>query len=346
MAAIGSARPSYHYQIVTLTSDFAPFLCKIAQVSAPLNWNDVRFFLAVARSRTISLAGRRTGTDHATVARRITALEAALGRQLFERNPRGYNLTQHGEALLGMANAMEAEAVRMGESAAGQQQGLSGAVRISTPEGFGNFFLASRIGALAAAHPRLAIEMITIQQIVALSRRQADVAVTMQPPPPGSFVHEHLTDYRLFVYGSQAYLASAPRIRSRDDLSGHPFIGYVDDLIFTRALNYLSEIRPHLRARLQNSSLQAQLSATASGFGLCVLPAYVACTVPDLVAVLPEEIFLQRSYWMMADTEMAESAPVRLTQRFIRSVLAEAGDFFTRSPLGSVASGAGRGTIG
>src|SRR3546814_8489076 len=105
----------------------------------------------------------------------------------------------------------------------------------------------------------------------------------MTLPPGGNFLHEHLTDYRLFVYGSRTYLASAPPIRSRDDLGDHPFIGYVDDLIFTRALNYLSEIRPHLRARLQNSSLHAQLSATVAGFGLCVLPAYVARTAPELV---------------------------------------------------------------
>jgi DNA-binding transcriptional LysR family regulator len=298
----------------------------------PFNWNDLRFFLAVARSRTISLAGRRTGTDHATVGRRISVLEAALGLQLFERNPRGYNLTQHGEALLGMATAMEAEAVRIEETVAGQQQGLAGAVRISTPEGFGNFFLASRIGALAAAYPRLVVEMITIQQIVALSRREVDVAVTMTLPTGGNFIHEHLTDYCLFVYGARSYLASAPPIRSRDDLGDHPFIGYVDDLIFTRALNYLPEIRPHLRARLQNSSLHAQLSATISGFGLCVLPAYVACTAPELVAVLPEDVSLQRSYWMVADTDMAETAQVRLTQRFLRGLLADARDFF-KGPL-------------
>ena len=298
----------------------------------PFDWNDLRFFLAAARSRTISLAGKRTGADHATVGRRIAALEAALGVQLFERNPRGYNLTQHGEALLGMAQIIEAEAVRIEETAAGQQQGLAGAVRISTPEGFGNFFLASRIGELAAAHPRLAVEMITIQQIVALSRREADVTVTMSLPSSGNFVHEHLTDYRLYVYASRAYLAAAAPIRSRDDLGGHPFIGYVDDLIFTRALNYLPEILPNLRARLQNSSLHAQMSAAVAGFGLCVLPAYVASTAPDLITVLPHEVSLCRSYWMVADAEMAETALVRLTQRFIRGVLSEAGDFFTRSP--------------
>ena len=300
----------------------------------PFNWNDLRYFLAVARSRTISLAGRRTGSDHATVSRRISALESALGLKLFERNPRGYNLTPHGEELLGIASAIEVEVVRIEETAAGRQQGLAGAVRISTPEGFGNFFLASRIGALAAAHPKLSVEMLTIQQIVALSRREADVAITMTLPPSGNCAHELLTDYRLFVYGSKSYLATAPPICSRDDMANHPFIGYVDDLIFTRALNYLPEVRPNLRARLQNSSIQAQLSATISGFGLCVLPDYVARTARELVPVLPDQIMLTRSYWMVTDADMAETMPIRLTQRFLRGLLAEAGDFFTRSPTG------------
>ena len=295
------------------------------------NWNDLRYFVAVARSGTISLAGRRTGTDHATVSRRIGALESALGLKLFERNPRGYNLTPHGESLLAVAT--EIEAVQIEEAAAGQQQGLTGAVRISTPEGFGNYFLASRIGALAIAHPRLSVEMITIQQIVALSRREADIAITMTLPPTSNFVYELLTEYRLFIYGSREYLASAPPILSRDDLSGHPFIGYVDDLIFTRALNYLSEIRPHLRARIQNSSLQAQLSAAVAGYGLCVLPEYVARTAPELVSVLSDEIALTRSYWMVVDAEMSETALIRLTQRFLRGLMQEAGDFFSRSPI-------------
>src|SRR3546814_19990937 len=112
----------------------------------PFNWNDLRFLLAVARSRTISLAGRRTGTDHATVSRRIWALEAALGLQLFERNQRGYNLTQHGEELLGMATALEADAVRNQDTAAGKQHGRGGAVRISKHDVCGDVVLESMFG--------------------------------------------------------------------------------------------------------------------------------------------------------------------------------------------------------
>ncbi|MEH2482285.1 DNA-binding transcriptional LysR family regulator [Nitrobacteraceae bacterium AZCC 2146] len=297
-------------------------------MAKPFDWNDLRFFLAVARSGTISLAGRRSGTDHATVGRRVTALEAALGVPLFQRNPRGYNLTRHGERLLATAEAMEKEAERYEEALSGQAQGVSGTVRISTLEGFGNFFLASRIGNFAAAHPRLSIELITIQQILALSRREADIAVTLVPPTTGRFVHERLTDYRLFVYGSRAYLDGNSPIRTRGDLSSHRFAGYIDDLIFTRGLDYLSEVAPGLKARLQNSSLHAQMEAAISGFGLCVLPAFIADARAELVRVLPDDVALSRSYWMVVHEDVAETAQVRLARRFIRQEAIDARPLF------------------
>src|SRR5580698_2341176 len=109
------------------------------------DWDDLQFFLAVARAGTVSLAGRRLGVDHATVGRRIVALEEALGVKLFERTPRGYGLTRHGERLMANAEAIETEAVRAEQALAGSSQRLTGSLRISTLEGFGNFFLASRI---------------------------------------------------------------------------------------------------------------------------------------------------------------------------------------------------------
>ena len=298
-------------------------------MSKPFDWNDLRFFLAVARSGTISLAGKRTGTDHATVGRRITALEASLGVQLFERNPRGYNLTRHGERMLATATAMEAQAVSLEEDLAGQQGGgLTGTVRISTLEGFGNFFLAARIGSFVRANPRLTVELITIQQIVALSRRQADIAITLETRPMGQFIHERLTDYRLFVYGTQAYLDSHPPIRAVTDLPAHRFAGYIDELIFTRGLDYLAELAPGLRARLQNSSLHAQMEAALSGYGLCVLPAYIATAEPRLTMVLPEQASLTRTYWMVIHADVATTAQVRLAASFLRQEVAAASSLF------------------
>jgi DNA-binding transcriptional LysR family regulator len=196
--------------------------------------------------------------------------------------------------------------------------GVGGIVRISTLEGFGNFFLAGRLPKFAEQYPNLTIELLTLQQIVALSRREADIAISLQPPETGSFYREKLTDYSLFVYGARAYLAGRPPIASRADLRDHVFCGYIDDLVFLRGLDYLDEIGKGIRAKLQSSSLHVQIEAAIAGYGLCVLPAYIAARYPELAPVLPEALHLQRSYWLVAGADVAPSPRVQAIRRFIR----------------------------
>ena len=217
-------------------------------MSKGFDWDDLQFFLAVARTGTVSQASHRMGVDHATVMRRLDNLEKTLGAKLFERNPRGYNLTKRGERLLVSARLVEAE-MQKAERDAAADLAISGVVRISSLEGFANFFLAAKLPRFAAAHPNVSIEMVAIQQIVALSRREADIAITLQAPETGGFVVERLTDYVLFVYGLKSYLADAPPIRSRDDLQNHPFTGYIDDLIFVRGNFRAPACMPRWRRR-------------------------------------------------------------------------------------------------
>ncbi|MGE4480237.1 LysR family transcriptional regulator [Acidocella sp.] len=298
------------------------------------DWNDLRYFLAVARVGTISQAGRATSSDHATVARRITALEAALQAQLFIRNARGYTLTREGERLLETAAHMEREAGKLEERLNGRNQGASGIVKISALEGIGNFFLAARLSRFAAEHRRLSVELLTIQQIVAMSRRDTDIIITLAPPNSRKFVQEKLTDYRLFIYGTRDYLASKPPIASAQDLKNHDFTGYIDELVFTRGLDYLSELEDSLRARLQCSSLHAQMEAACAGYGLCVLPAFIARTRPELIAVLPRSLSLLRTYWTVVHADIAASTNVRLALGFIRQeVLASASLFLGDTAL-------------
>lgn len=292
------------------------------------DWNDLRYFLAVARAGTISQAGRMTAADHATVARRITALEAALQTQLFIRNARGYSLTRKGERLLETAGRIEAEAGRLEERLGGRNQGASGVVKISALEGIGNFFLASRLSAFAAKHKRLSIELLTIQQIVAMSRRETDILITLTPPGSRKFLQERLTDYRLFIYGSRDYLNAKPPITSPQDLKKHDFIGYIDELVFTRGLDYLHEIEAGLDARLQCSSVQAQMEAACAGFGLSVLPPFIASQKPELVPVLPHSLSLLRTYWTVVHTDIASTTNVRLALSFIRKEVAAAAPAF------------------
>jgi DNA-binding transcriptional LysR family regulator len=201
--------------------------------------------------------------------------------------------------------------------------GVGGVVRISTLEGFGNFFLARRLPKFAQQYPNLVIELLTLQQIVALSRREADIAISLQPPDTdtdaGRFFREKLTDYALFVYGSRDYLDAHRPITSQEDLRDHVFCGYIDDLVFVRGLDYLNEVAKGLRARLQSSSLHPQTEAACAGYGLCVLPAYIASRYPELVPVLPEKIALKRSYWLVAHVDVAPSPRVQAITSFIRA---------------------------
>lgn len=292
------------------------------------DWDNLRVLLAVARGGTVSEAARRLRADHATVIRRIDGLEEALGAKLVERNPRGYRLTQKGETLLASAQRIEEEAMRAEQELAGTESRLSGLVRISSLEGFGNFFLASRLPRFSMRSPGVSIELVTIQQILALSRREADLAITLDPPEGARFVREKLTDYRLFIYGARNYLAAAAPIRTTADLGAHPFVSYIDDLVFMRGLDYLDEVRRGLRSRLQSSSLHAQMEMACAGYGLCVLPAFLAQRRPELVPVLPGEVSLTRSYWLVSDADGAGSPQLRAVRAFIREEVEAAKGLF------------------
>ncbi len=290
-------------------------------MSKGFDWDDLQFFLAVTRTGTVSQASRRMGVDHATVTRRLDNLEKTLGAKLFERNPRGYNLTKRGERLLVSAQVVEAEMQTAERDIAAAELAISGVVRISSLEGFANFFLAAKLPLFAAGHPNVSIEMVAIQQIVSLSRREADIAITLQAPETGRFVVERLTDYVLFVYGTKSYLAGAARICLRDDLQNHPFTGYINDLIFMPGLDYLDEVGAH-RPQLQSSSLHAQMEASLAGHGLCVLPAFIAARHSSLVPVLPREVFLRRTYYLVMPADKANTARVRAVRQFIHEQVA------------------------
>ncbi|MFT9296037.1 MAG: LysR family transcriptional regulator [Acetobacter orientalis] len=283
-----------------------------------LDWRNLQFFLAVARSGSLSEAGRLLGVDHATVGRHIVSLESSVGKTLFERHLRGYALTRYGQDLLTTAEAMDREATLVAQ-ATSPAFGLTGIVRINALEGFANFFLASRIGPLLADNPALTVEILTIQQIVALSRRQADIAITVTPSDDDRFVCEKLTPYHLFVYATRSYLEREKTITKPDDFSSHLFAGYVDEMIFMRELDYLGDLGVSRKmVRIQNSSVQAQMEAACSGLCMAVLPTFVAATRPELVPVLPLQIRLERHYWLITRADEQKTPRIDRVCDFIR----------------------------
>ncbi|MCA3641703.1 MAG: LysR family transcriptional regulator [Methylobacterium sp.] len=274
------------------------------------DWNDLRYFLAVARSGRLTAAAKHLGVNHSTVERRITALEKALAAKLFERPPTGFQLTGKGQELLPFAEDIESSWLVAASAVSGADVRLSGNVRIGAPDGLGMFFLASRLGAFSTRYPDLDIELVAMPQVLNPSKREADIAIGFTLPSQGHLTCRKLTDYSLSVYASKAFLDRHGAIESVDDLQRVPFIGYIKDLLYVQELDYLNEISEHLQPRLTSTNIVAQYMMTLAGHGVAVLPDYMAAQEERLVRVAPG-IRIVRSYYLSFSNGLAHLLRIR-----------------------------------
>ena len=280
------------------------------------SWDRFRYFLAVARAGTLSAGASQLGTEHTTVARHIRMLEDELGSSLFHKSNQGYELTEAGRRLLATAEIVESAVVSAKAAAVGEQR-IAGTVRVGAPDGFGTVFLAPRLGALARLYPTLDVAIFATSRLFSLSKREADIVIGLSAPSQMRVVSRRLTDYRLFVYGSQAYLDSAPAILNVEDLRNHPIVGYVEEMVFAPEVNYLAAIGPDVEARIRSTSLVAQAHAALGGAGLCILPAFIGSSYPTLTPVLPNKISFTRSLHMHIHEDHRKAAHVRAVATFI-----------------------------
>ena len=289
-----------------------------------MDWDNLRYFLELARAGTLVGAARRLGVDHTTVARRIQGLEKDMGTALFAREAGGHRLTEAGRRLQPQVEGME-QAFRAVEQAAPSPDeglaGLAGLVRIGATEGFGTVVLAPQLALFATAHPKLVIDVLAMPRLVQLSRREADIVVSLERPVRGSVVVAKLTDYVLQLYASEAYLAQHAPITSRDDLKGHTFISYVDDLLFSKELHYLNELHRPDSFALRSTSILAQHQATAAGAGIAVLPTFLAARDPLLQRVLPGQAHFTRTFWMSMPSETRHVPRIQAVWDLVRQTV-------------------------
>ena len=275
-----------------------------------MDWDKLQYFLTVAQQGTLARAGAALQVDATTVSRQLSALEAMLQQTLFERAPGGFLLTAAGRALVPHAEAMAAAAARI-RSVEGDGAALSGQLRVSVSEGFGNSFIAPRLAGFVAAHPELEIDLVASSGFLNPSRREADMAVLLARPRKGPLITRKLSDYSLGLYAPahrtdwQDAVAAMPLSRA-----GVPVIGYVPDILYAPELDYLGEIEPGLRAGVRSSSILAQRRMIAGGAGVGVLPCFLAAGDPALVRVRPDQV-IARAFWLALHRDVAPQPRIR-----------------------------------
>ncbi len=262
-----------------------------------MDWDDLRIFLAVARTDSLSGAGKRLKIDPATVGRRIARLEDAVGARLFTKSPQGYALTNEGTRLLPHAERVESALDGASEALTGPE-GLTGQVRIGAPDGCANYLLPQVLARICDANPGLEVQIVALPRVFNLSKREADMAIAVSRPEAGRLTVQKLTDYRLHLAVSLGYLDNAPPLNSLDDLRHHRMVGYIPDMIFDKELDYLAGIGAGTAA-LTSNSVSVQLNWLRHGAGVGVVHDFALPSAPELTRILTDEVALTRSFWLI-----------------------------------------------
>lgn len=284
-----------------------------------LDWDNVRIFLAVARSGQMLAAARKLGLDHATVSRRIATLEAGLGAKLIERRTNGCALTVRGESFLSSAERMETE-ILQAQVALSADVAISGDVRVGAPDGFGTFVLARHFGALMDEYPGLTVQLAPLPRAFSLAKREADIVIAIDRPDTSRLNVQLLGEYTLGLYASRDYVASHPPITDVSDLRNHRFVTYVPDLLFSDALDYLGEFNIPDSPRFECASVIGQMEAVKAGIGIGALHDFAARADPALQQVLPDKV--RRTYWIVTHSDDRSVARVNYLRDFIIGAVA------------------------
>lgn len=297
-----------------------------------MDWDQLRVFLAVARAGQILGAAQRLGLNHATVSRHIAALEERLAARLIERHSTGCTLTTAGERLKLTAERMEAELLRAQSDLVGTNHELAGAVRVGAPDGFGNYFLAPELPALSSRHPELAIELVPLPRTFSLSRREADIAISLDRPTHGRLIARKLTEYGLSVYASTDHLDRFGPILSAEDLAGRVIVTGIEEMSYSSALKYHEALERFSGKRFACASIAGQLEAVLSGNGVGIIHDYIAVRYSSLVPVLPA-IRFRRTYWIISHPDSHHIRRVSAVYRAIVERTQAAKAAFDRAPL-------------
>jgi DNA-binding transcriptional LysR family regulator len=283
-----------------------------------LDWNDLRYFLAVARTGSTLAAGRSLRVSQTTAARRVTALEEALGLVLFERRPTGYALTPAGEALMETALVMEESAAHFANAAAAQTRDISGSVKLTVDEIYAVTLLAPILRDLHEAHPGIRIELDTTEEKRDLAAGEADIALrSSKGPTDAGLVGRRIANDNWTIYCSRDYAAAHGVPHRRRELAGHPFIGGGSPGVWQVYRAWLERNRLTDAVAMQHDSSSGMLSAVRAGFGLAVLPCMVADFDPELVQCLPSDPDNERGLWVLTHERLRHTPRIRVVLDFL-----------------------------
>lgn len=271
-----------------------------------MEWSDLRIFLAIARAGTLGGAARLAGQTQPTMGRRLRALEQALGQTLFQRTHDGFVLTDEGNAILAHAERMEEEALGIARELSGQEQGLSGALRLSSSDWFGVHMLTPVLAGFALQHPQVSLELLTEARLLNLARREADLVFRIRPFDEPDVLQRKLLHMPYALYGLAG--CNTP---SLGDGTGCRLISMDTGFADMPDAVWLRRVLPRATLAFGSNNRAAQARMCAAGVGLAVLPAPLGDATPGLCRIDLGETPPGRDMWMGFHRDLRRLARLR-----------------------------------
>ncbi|WP_448187809.1 LysR family transcriptional regulator [Azospirillum sp. sgz301742] len=292
---------------------------------AQYDWDDFRFFLAVARHGSLSGAARALGVNHTTVLRRVAGLEATAGVQLFVRLPAGYALTTEGEEVLAIAARVEEDIAAASRRLSGKDARVGGSLSVTTIDILALHMLPRPMAAFRAARPEIQVSLMVAEARLSLTKREADVAVRSTRKPPENLVGRAVSGMAFAVYGSTAYLE---RAGAGVDLAGHDWAGLDESYAHTSMARWQTRRIPADRVGYRVNSVAALLEATRAGGGLALLPCGLGDAAPDLRRIGDVVEEAESRIWLLTHEDLRHMGRVRVFLDFMAEALSAERDLW------------------
>lgn len=273
--------------------------------------DDLLILLAVGRSGRFVSAADELGLNHTTVSRRITALERTLGGRVLTRASGGWELTDLGREALAAAEAVEAAVRSLGSDTEGGRI-LEGVVHISATDGFSAYIAAPAAARVQRRHPRVAVELVTATRRASTQRSGLDLEVVVGRPRVLRAQARRLGDYCLGLYGARGYLAEHGTPDTVGELYRYPLVYFIETMLRVDDLDLASSFAPAMRESVSSTNVFVHVEATRAAAGLGLLPCFMADRHSDLIRVLPGQVAVRLSYWLVARPETLRRPEVAL----------------------------------
>jgi DNA-binding transcriptional LysR family regulator len=271
------------------------------------DWNDLRYFLALAETGSQAGAAKVLKTNQSTVCRRLRDIEAQFETSLFDRHYRGMRLTPAGQQLVERARQMDAAAQAIDRHIAGFDRAMQGTVRISSTDGIGSYWLVPRLAEFQREYPSITIELQTSNTAADLSRRQADIAIRLFESREARLVTRRVGTMRFAMFSSQGYLATFGTPVQWSDLARHRI---VDHTSYARLRAWRELVEGYPGVVFRTDSATAYYHALRDGMGVGLFPTYNRFITPEMVQLaIPIDAALP--IWLVSHEDTNRNARVR-----------------------------------